>query len=58
MQEDYSYISQEQFDEELRTQARQIDLMSVPGVWEIVAEYLNDSVLESLAEKKKERIND
>lgn len=46
MSTDYSKMTNEEFDEILNELASQEDLMSIPGVYEIVREHLNNAVLE------------
>ena len=49
----WNWVTQEQFDEWLETEVAKLstrELMSIPGMYEVLSEYLNNQVLESLAE--------
>ena len=55
---DYSKITEEQFSGEVYEQACQLGsdylLSEIPGVYELVAEFLNNDVLDALAPKENE----
>ncbi len=55
--EDYSWVTQELFDEELawivQDEGRNGTLISVPGIYEVVSEHFNDAVLKNLSDRRK-----
>ena len=56
MPEDYAWVTQEMFDNELRSILQDEDtelLLSIPGVYDLVREFYNNTVLTSLEEKRE-----
>lgn len=55
--EDYSWVTQERFDEELsrivQHEGCRGTLLSVPGVYEVVSEHFNNAVLKNLSDRRK-----
>jgi hypothetical protein len=52
MTDRWDWVTPEMFDDELRRQASNEDLLTIPGVYELVREQLNNEVLEALAQNK------
>jgi len=50
---DYSWVTDEMFDEKLREICETTDLLSIPGVYEVVREELNNEVLDALAQDRE-----
>jgi len=53
MPKDYSWVTDEAFDEKLREIAQDYDLLTVPGVYELVREEFNNEVLEALEQDRE-----
>lgn len=49
---DYTWVTTEMFEEKLRELCSRTDLLGIPGVYELVAEHLNNAVLDALAEER------
>ena len=49
---DYSWVTDEMFQEKLAEFVSGYDVLSVPGIYEILSEYFNDEVLEALEDER------
>ena len=52
MPQDWSWVTTEMFDRAVREIAAGLDVLDIPGVWEIVAEELNNDALDLLASER------
>ncbi len=50
----YAWVTADLFDAKLRELAEDADLLDIPGVYELVREYLNNEVLEALEEERED----
>lgn len=51
----YDWVTHEMFDEKLAELVRQeSDILSIPGVYEILSEHFNNDVLEALEQEREE----
>ena len=56
---DYSWVTQEAFDEKFAEIVNKTDVLGIPGVYEILSEHFNNDVLEALeTERETERSNE
>lgn len=61
MPEDYSHITEDMFYDRVHEIAQRMgvsEIMSISGVYELVAEYLNNEVLESFDKAEKTEYED
>lgn len=54
MAKDYSWVTTEMFDQKLRELAQDFDLLTIPGVYELVAEDFNNEVLAALEQDRED----
>jgi hypothetical protein len=50
----YDWITDDMFDTKLREIAEDMDLLSIPGVYELVREHLNNDVIEELENERED----
>ena len=53
MSKKYDWVTDEMFDEKLREVAQDFDLLTVPGVYELVKEEFNNEVLKALEQDRE-----